>query len=87
MAVACPRSTKLAWVAAISCTELASALPTCATPLVFTTGSRDSTVTAARTRKTAPLIGASVVIIPDVGHMAPLEAPVEIVGLIETNTA
>ena len=83
MARRCPRATKVAWVSAISGTSLEAAVQDLPVPLVAATGSRDSTVPpshAARLAARAPNGRAHV--LRGLGHLAPLEDPAAVAGLV-----
>ncbi len=83
MALACPRSTKAAWVRAITGTSQESAVRDLRVPLIAATGSRDAAVPKRRAETLASLApdGQSV-ILEGLGHMAPIEDPAATAALI-----
>jgi len=81
MALACDRSTKVSWVRAIAGTSLP--LPN-SPSLIAATGERDATVTPKRLKALAATSNAATSVVPGAGHMAPLEAPIDVARLITT---
>ena len=86
MAAACPRSTKAAWVAAVSGTSVLDGLSSSSPHVDITvaTGSHDTVVTPAHLTELADACRprADVVVLDGAGHMAPLERPHEIADLV-----
>lgn len=85
---ATPPGTRTGFLTAMRAMDFSEALTSVDLPVAVVVGSRDRLTPPAQSRRLAGIIkGATLQVIPDVGHMLSLEAPEELTDLIERTAA